>query len=86
MPNGHEPTNNEMPGARRTTGQPTISYLSVFPDNGHSKISLPNLNSDEVVGPAQTIEEEKLTTGKYLELKKYHFKDAVGNTKSVEGR
>lgn len=79
-----EPETVEMPGAHPRNTLPTVSYLSVFPDNGH-KMHLPNLDSPDVVGPCKPLDEDLLHAGKYLELNKYHFKDATGKQKNVEG-
>jgi hypothetical protein len=57
--------------------------MNLFPDNhGHHQ---PLIQDGHVLEPCETIEEERLYSGKYLELRKYHFIDARGKERSAEG-
>lgn len=76
MSSGHD---DEM---TRKVSCPTVTYTNIFP-NGTEKTAV--FEDGKVVGPCETIREEKLHAGKYLELRKYHFKDAQGKERSAEG-
>lgn len=77
MPNGHA---GEM---TRKMSRPTVSYVNVFP-NSHEKTPV-LADGVDTHGESKTTRSEKLYTGKYLELKKYHFTDAEGRERSAEG-
>jgi hypothetical protein len=62
--------------------QPTVSYLNVFPESGHEeKITGENGNNGQCLATV----DDKMYTGKYLEMVKYNFKDAQGQLRSAEG-
>ena len=70
---------------RNKQSYPILTYLNVFPETeSERKISMCD-SIEEVVGPCQALDREPLFSGKYLELSKYHFKDASGKEQSAEG-
>src|SRR4051812_45221196 len=71
------------PMPSRKISKPTVSYSSIFPDHGHDTSS--NSPTRKSAGPCEAIGEEPLTQGRYIELKKYSFRDAKGKERSAEG-
>lgn len=84
--NGSANSANIAAMTRNKQSYPILTYLNVFPESDSTERKISMCDSiEEVVGPCQSLEREPLFSGKYLELSKYHFKDASGKVQTAEG-